>query len=105
MVTGAPALEGELILYFRPGCHLCAEAEALLQPLLAGAGREARRIDVDSDAGALARYGDRVPVLTAGGRELCWGRFQPALLAAMFGQRLSTGRGPGLFGRLRPPRP
>jgi hypothetical protein len=28
--------------------------------------------DVDEDAGLVARYGDRVPVLVAGVTELCW---------------------------------
>jgi glutaredoxin len=83
--TQAPALQGELILYVRRGCHLCTEAEEILAPLLARAGRTLRREDVDRDPEARRLYGERVPVLVCGGRVLCWGRFQPAACAALFG--------------------
>ena len=92
MENAPPALRGELVLYMRPGCHVCAEGESLLTPLLAAVGRTVRHVDVALDPAAEARYGERVPVLTCDGRELCWGRFDPAVLAALFGQSVVRAR-------------
>ena len=41
-------------------------------------------IDVDSDAGLKSRYGERVPVLLAGGQEICHYHFDPVALGAYF---------------------
>ncbi len=64
-------------LYHFEGCHLCEQAEALLQRL----GIEHARIDIGDDAELDARYGERVPVLreSPSGRELGW-PFDPPLL-------------------------
>jgi hypothetical protein len=78
-------LQGELVLYTKDGCHLCSEAEALVGRLAARAGRPVRRVEIGGDAEARLRYAQRVPVLTCGGRELCWGRFDPVVLAALLG--------------------
>lgn len=49
--------------------------------LLRAFGISFEEVDVDTDESLRARYGDRVPVLTdATGKELCWGRLDPAVL-------------------------
>jgi hypothetical protein len=58
-----------LILYSRPGCHLCDCLEGELQPLLEGRA-ELRVVDVDRDVELKKRYGLRVPVLVGGKSEL-----------------------------------
>lgn len=73
------------MLYVKGGCHLCAEADALLDPLLRQAGRSVRRVDINNDPEAARLYALRVPVLTAGRRELCAGRFDPAALRVLLG--------------------
>ena len=62
----------ELILYSRPDCHLCEEAEDLLTDT--APGRAYRVVDIEGDIGLLDRYGIRVPVLRnpATGGELGW---------------------------------
>lgn len=62
----------QLILYYQPECHLCDEAEALMQ--LAGLEGSYRRVDIESDLELLKRYGIHVPVLQreADGEELFW---------------------------------
>jgi hypothetical protein len=60
-----------LTVYSRYGCHLCTDmlqALTRLQPVL---DFEVTVVDVDDDPQLAARYGDRVPVLLAGDRELC----------------------------------
>jgi hypothetical protein len=58
-----------LSLYSRPGCHLCEEMEAELQPLLAGRA-VIETVDISDDPGLERRYGIRIPVLADGEQEL-----------------------------------
>ncbi len=60
-------MPSRVVLYERPGCHLCEEAAALLDETL-GAGRYERR-DVEADDALLLRYGHRIPVVTVDGRD------------------------------------
>jgi hypothetical protein len=59
-----------LRLYSRPGCHLCEELAADLEPLLAGRA-VIELVDVSEDPALERRYGLRIPVLADGDRELC----------------------------------
>jgi len=59
-------------LYTRPGCHLCDEArEAILglrgvvPPFSLG------EVDIDEDDGLLARYLERIPVVSVDGEVVC----------------------------------
>ena len=57
-------------LYSRPGCHLC---EVMKATVLEVAGRlplTVQDVDVSSDPVLTARYGEDVPVLTAGDTEI-----------------------------------
>jgi Glutaredoxin-like domain (DUF836) len=58
-----------LVLYSRPGCHLC---EALLDDLATLVDERVTIdvVDVDSDVALERRYGLRIPVLVAGETEL-----------------------------------
>ena len=60
-----------LILYQRDDCELCEKA---LDVLAAARAPEFDSIFIDGDAALEARYGERIPVLTArdSGRELGW---------------------------------
>jgi hypothetical protein len=57
-----------LVLYARPDCHLCDQARAQLEALRAeGLAFELDEVDIDSDDRLLARYLERIPVLTLDG--------------------------------------
>ena len=51
-----------IVLYERPGCHLCDEVRALLDAIL-GQGLY-KRVDIDTDDALVLRYGFRVPVVS-----------------------------------------
>ncbi len=72
----------ELTLLVRAYCHLCDEMRDAVRPLAAKAGLALAEIDVDGDAELEARWGERVPVLLAGNRELCHYRFDRTAFAA-----------------------
>lgn len=62
-----------LILYGTMGCHLCDEAEVLLQKAVMARVFEWRYVDIALDDGLVEKYGARIPVLvTEDGRELGW---------------------------------
>ena len=71
-----------LTLLTRAYCHLCEEMRAELAPLAEAAAIPIDEIDVDTDAALAARWGDLVPVLLAGERELFHYRVDRAALTA-----------------------
>lgn len=62
----------KLILFHQPECHLCDEAETLLQAL--GKGGSYLKVDISGDPELLMRYEIHVPVLqrTDDQAELFW---------------------------------
>jgi glutaredoxin len=60
------AQHGAVVLYARPGCHLCEEVEGWLLE----AGIEWRSLDIAADPGLYERYKHRIPVIDVGGREV-----------------------------------
>jgi len=56
-------------LYTRPGCHLCEEAKALIQPLLGEFSATLREVNIDDDAELTRLYGIDIPVVFIGARK------------------------------------
>jgi len=79
-----------LVLYMKPGCHLCEQAEADLARLRPHQPHTLELIDISHDAELMQRYGLRIPVLTVAGREydapLDVRQLERALAEAMNGQ-------------------
>ena len=55
-----------LVLYGRPGCHLCDEARTVLERI----GHPFEEVDIEADEALLARYLERIPVIALDGDEL-----------------------------------
>jgi glutaredoxin len=70
----------QVVLFTRAGCHLCDDVHALLAKMQKRHAFSIVTVDVDDDAAAAARYGDRVPVVVIDGKERFFGRVNPALL-------------------------
>ncbi len=80
--AGAPART--VTLLGRPGCHLCADARAVLERLQGELGFDLDERDIEADDALLRRYLERIPVVAVDGRELS--EFfvdEPALRAAL----------------------
>ena len=66
----------DLVLYTRPGCHLCEEARAIVQGLLedrAARGRRTAAIrerDISTDPDWERQFFATIPVVELGGRRL-----------------------------------
>ncbi len=64
-----PALpEARVVMVGRAGCHLCDEARAVIQRVVAETGDDFAEVDIDSHED-LARYTDEVPVTFVDGRQ------------------------------------
>ena len=61
----------ELVVFSRDYCHLCHDMIEALRALEPDLGFHLRVVDVDADPALEARYGEWVPVLEGGGREIC----------------------------------
>jgi hypothetical protein len=71
-----------LTLFVRAYCHLCDDMREALSPLAAMFGWAVDEIDIDADAALEKRWGEAVPVLVAGERELCRYRIDAAAVTA-----------------------
>ncbi len=67
---GRRAQIAELVVYSKPGCHLCADAIALLQGLQGELGFELQELDISADERLERAYFERIPVVTLNGEEL-----------------------------------
>jgi glutaredoxin len=66
--SNSPA--GDLVVYGRPGCHVCDEALALLRPLARELGLTLSEVDIESDDDLLRAYLEAIPVIRLAGTEL-----------------------------------
>lgn len=57
----------DVLMWKRAGCHLCEDLEPALAQVCADEGATFATRDVDSDAEALERYGEAIPVVMVDG--------------------------------------
>jgi len=58
-----------VVLYARPGCHLCDEARDVILAVRERRPFSFAEIDIESDDDLLREYGIRIPVVTVDGEE------------------------------------
>ena len=59
-----------MVLYGKPGCHLCEDARAAVLAVAAKREFELEEVDVSIDPELHRRYGERIPVVTLDGEEV-----------------------------------
>jgi glutaredoxin len=64
--VSAPAV----VLYSRPGCHLCDEAREALERVRARVPFALAEVDIEGDDALHRRYLERIPVVAVAGEEL-----------------------------------
>lgn len=65
-----------IVVYTRPGCHLCEEACAVLERY----GLAPDRVNIDTDPLLIEHYGLSIPVVTFDGQERFRGHVDEVLL-------------------------
>jgi hypothetical protein len=63
-----------LVLYSRPGCHLCDEMEEEVRRARVSFPWTLTKVDISRDPALEAQYGQSIPVLWIGGRKAFKGR-------------------------------
>ena len=73
-----------LTVYSREYCHLCDDMLSALEALSEELDFDLDTVDVDADPALERRFGELVPVLMHGERELAHGRVDPTAVRAYF---------------------
>jgi glutaredoxin len=60
-----------VVLYGRPGCHLCDDAREGLLRLRADVAFVLEEVSIEESDELLRRYLERIPVVTVDGEEVC----------------------------------
>jgi glutaredoxin len=60
----------EIVLYGRPGCHLCDDARVVLERVRAELPFALVERDIEQDDGLFKAYLERIPVIALDGEEL-----------------------------------
>ena len=73
-----------VIIYSRPGCHLCEEAKQTMRAAACEKLYTLEEINIESDLELLSRYRDDIPVITINGAEA----FRHQITSEEFKERL-----------------
>ena len=67
-----------VILYSRPGCHLCEEAKEAIRAADCAGAYTLGEVDIESDPNLMERYEHDIPVIMIDGVEAFRHRLKPA---------------------------
>ena len=87
METSTPSISerARVIIYSRPGCHLCEEAKQAIESAQCANEYTLEEIDIESDVALLQRYRSDIPVITINDEEA----FRHKVRADEFRRRLA----------------
>ncbi|MDQ3156060.1 MAG: glutaredoxin family protein [Actinomycetota bacterium] len=71
-----------VVVYSKPGCHLCEVAEATVEQLCDELDVGWERIDILDDPELMAAYGEQIPVTFVDGKQHDFWRVDPDRLRA-----------------------
>jgi glutaredoxin len=84
-----PSAKAHVIIYSRPGCHLCDEAKQAIEAAQCVDEYTLEEVNIESEPGLLSRYQYDIPVITINGVEA----FRHRLTSEAFRERLHTKSG------------
>lgn len=71
-----------VLIYSKPGCHLCDEARSVVAAVCAELGEQYDEVDITASAELTAEFGDQIPVTFVDGEQHDFWRVDPARLRA-----------------------
>ena len=69
-----------VVVYTRPGCHLCDEARTVIEQVCAELGEDYEDVDVSTSEELERRFGEEIPVTFVDGRQHDFWRVDPGRL-------------------------
>ncbi|MEJ7634607.1 glutaredoxin family protein [Aeromicrobium sp.] len=79
-MTIAHADDARVVVYSRPGCHLCETAEDSVAEICAETGDTWARVDITTDEDLTSRFTEQVPVTFVDGSQHDFWRVDPVRL-------------------------
>ncbi|MFL6106024.1 MAG: glutaredoxin family protein [Marmoricola sp.] len=58
-----------VLLYSKPGCHLCEDARAVIEQVCADLGASYDEVDITTDPALMQTYGEQIPVTFVDGAQ------------------------------------
>ncbi|MFT4010618.1 MAG: glutaredoxin family protein [Nocardioidaceae bacterium] len=69
-----------VLLYSKPGCHLCDEARSVVAAVCAEVGEAYEEVDISASPELMQRYGEEIPVTFVDGAQHDYWRVDPQRL-------------------------
>ncbi|MBP2349403.1 glutaredoxin [Kribbella aluminosa] len=69
-----------VLMYGKPGCHLCDDAREIIRAVCAEAGVQWTEVDITQDDQLFTQYGEQIPVTFVDGTQHDFWRVDPARL-------------------------
>lgn len=69
-----------VLMYGKPGCHLCDDAREVIRAVCAEAGADWSEVDITQDDQLFTQYGEQIPVTFVDGKQHDFWRVDPARL-------------------------
>ena len=69
-----------VVMYGKPGCHLCDEAREIIRAVCAETDVEWSEVDITQDDRLFTQYGEQIPVTFVDGKQHDFWRVDPARL-------------------------
>jgi glutaredoxin len=88
LIVQTTPTKARVIIYSRPGCHLCEEAKQTIESAQCANKYTLEEIDIESDPALLRRFQYEIPVITINGEEA----FRHRVTADEFRRRLAGGQ-------------
>ncbi|MBA2464910.1 MAG: glutaredoxin family protein [Nocardioides sp.] len=77
-----PAETARVVLYSKPGCHLCDEARTVITSVCDQLGERFEEVDISASDDLMARFGEEIPVTVVDGAQHDFWRVDPVRLRA-----------------------
>jgi glutaredoxin len=81
-VGSVSTIPPRVVLFTRPGCHLCDAAREVVANVVADVGESYEERDITADSELLSRYVESIPVVEVDGVEIDFWRVSEARLRA-----------------------
>jgi glutaredoxin len=78
--TSGTGTTTRVVVYSKPGCHLCEDAVALVDEVCAELGVTWSEVDISTDTELMREYGEQIPVTFVDGRQHDFWRVDPERL-------------------------
>ena len=79
-------MSARVVLYGKPGCHLCDDARAVVARVCAEVGTSYDEVDITADPDLQRRFGEQIPVnFVDGSQHDFWRVDEARLRAALLG--------------------